>query len=312
MTKDSTSPTFAGIPQADLHALTGAAAVVLGADHGSPYEPGVASHAAGGAAAIRAGSKIFAKQLTQFDFDLGFTALNGPDDSRLVDGGDLALDVRHGEANREIITAAVRDILRAGAVPVVLGGDDSVPIPIFAAYERRGPITMIQVDAHVDWADEVKGNRFGYGSPMRRASELPWITGMRQVGIRGLGSGTSDQHDDARRWGSRIFTMDEIDRRGVEIALEGLEPGGDCFLSIDLDGLDPGVMPAVNMPTPGGLSYRDVLKLMRGVAQAQRIVGAAIVEFVPARDPHGFAATTSARIVLSLLGLIAEPSITRR
>ncbi len=280
--------------------------MLLGADHGSPYKPGVASHAAGGAAAIRRGSQLFAKQLRQFDFDLGFAIQSGPDDRRLLDGGDLPLSLDDGAANRAAITAAVRAVLDAGAVPVMLGGDDSVPIPMFSAYEGRGPLTMIQVDAHVDWADVVQDNPYGYGSPMRRASEMPWFTEMRQFGIRGLGSGTSDQHDDARRWGSRILTMDDIERSGVEAGLDGLAPRGDCFLSLDLDGLDPSVMPAVNMPTSGGLSYRDVLRLVRAVARRRRIVGAAIVEFVPARDPHGFAAVTAARLVLSVLGLIAE------
>ena len=90
--------------------------------------------------------------------------------------------------------------------PVVLGGDDSVPIPVFAAYEGRGPLCIVQVDAHVDWGDVIKGNPFGYGSTMRRAAELPWITGMVQVGIRGLGSGTADQIEDAKAWG----LIDEI------------------------------------------------------------------------------------------------------
>jgi hypothetical protein len=82
---------------------------------------------------------------------------------------------------------------------------------------------------HVDWGDIVQANAYGYGSPMRRASEMPWFTEMRQIGIRGLGSGTADQHDDARRWGSRLVTMHEVESAGVEAALEGLGPGGDCF-----------------------------------------------------------------------------------
>lgn len=295
--------TFAGVPAARLDALPGAGVVVLGADHGSPYEPGTASHAAGGAAAIRAGSQLFAKQLTQVDFDLGGALLSGPEDAAIVDAGDLALDVSDGAGNRAAITAAVRRVLAAGAVPVVLGGDDSVPIPVFAAYEGRGPVAMLQVDAHVDWGDVIRGNPYGYGSPMRRASEMPWFGAMLQVGIRGLGSGTADQHADAAAYGSKIVTMDEVERDGVEAALAALPEGGDVFLSIDLDGLDPSVMPAVNMPTPGGLAYREVLRLVRGVAARRRIVGAAIVEFVPDRDPDGLGAVTAARLALSVAGI---------
>ena len=306
MTSDRS--TFAGLPAAPLHALGGAQVAILGADHGSPYKPGEASHAAGGPAALRRGSQLFAKQLTQFDFDLGYALLRAPDDRRIVDCGDLALDPADAAANRASITTAVRGLLDAGAVPVVLGGDDSVPIPVFAAYEGRGPITMIQVDAHVDWGDEIMGNRLGYGSPMRRASEMPWIANMVQVGIRGLGSGTADQHDDARAWGSHIFTMHEIRAHGMAAALQHVPQGGACFVTIDFDGMDPSVVPAVNMPTPGGLLYQDVLDLLHGVARRGRIVGATLVEFVPARDDaHGLAAVTTARIALSTIGLIAAP-----
>jgi agmatinase len=203
----------------------------------------------------------------------------------------------------------VRRLLDANVVPVVFGGDDSVPIPVFAAYEGRGPITMVQIDAHVDWGDNIMGNPYGYGSPMRRAAEMPWITSMVQVGIRGLGSGTEDQHDDARAWGSQIFTMQDIRRHGIHAALSSVPQGGDCFVTIDFDGLDPTVIPAVNMPTPGGLAYLDVLELLQGVARKSRIVGATLVEFVPTRDDaHGVAAMTAARIALSIIGLIARQS----
>jgi agmatinase len=297
--------TFAGFPAASLDDLAGARVAIFGASHGSPYKPGVASHAAGAPDALRAGSQLFAKQLTQVDFDLGRALQSDPRDRSVVDCGDLPLDLADGAGNRERITRATRQVLEAGAVPVVLGGDDSVPIPVFAAYEGRGPLTIVQVDAHVDWGDEIMGNRWGYGSPMRRASELPWVSGMVQVGIRGLGSGTADQHADAHAWGSSIFTMHDLRRAGIEAAVDRVPEGVDCFVTIDFDGLDPSVLPAVNMPTPGGLLYQDVLDLLHGVARKARIVGATLVEFVPDRDdPHGLAAVTASRVALSCAGLI--------
>jgi agmatinase len=308
LSNSDTRTTFAGLPAGRLGAFhDGVRIGIIGADHGSPYKPGVPSHASGGAAALRRGSELFSKQLTQVDFDLGGPLLSGPDDRSIVDCGDLDLDLVDSAANRARIEDAVRTMLNAGVVPAILGGDDSVPIPVFAAYEGRGPITMVQVDAHVDWGDTIMGNRYGYGSPMRRAAELPWITGMVQVGIRGLGSGTADQHDDARGWGSHIFTMQDIRRDGIGAALSVVPEGGDCFVTIDFDGLDPSVVPAVNMPTPGGLCYQDVLELLQGVARKSRIVGATLVEFVPSRDDtNGLAAVTASRIALSTIGLIAS------
>ena len=195
-------------------------------------------------------------------------------------------------------------MLAAGAAPLVLGGDDSVPIPVFRAYEGRGPMTVLQIDAHVDWGDAIRGNPFGYGSPMRRAAEHPWVAGIVQVGIRGLGSGTPDQIDDARAWGSRIVTMRDARRIGIAGVIGLLPQGGDIFVTIDVDGLDPAVMPAVNAPTPGGLGYQDVVELLHGAVDRGRICGCTLVEFVPEKDPNGLAALTAARIAATAAALM--------
>jgi len=222
-----------------------------------------------------------------------------------VDCGDVPTDRTDASGNRRRITEATRAILEAGAAPIILGGDDSVPIPWFAAFEGRGPYTVLQVDAHTDWADVIKGNGFGYGSTMRRAAEMPWITGMVQVGARGLGSGDSGQIKDARAWGSRIVTMRDWGRSGVEAALAHIPQGAQVLISVDCDGLDPAVLPAVNMPTPGGLTYLDMMGLLAGVAAKARIAGLAMVELVPERDDaNRLSALTAARLVAVTMGLM--------
>ena len=186
----------------------------------------------------------------------------------------------------------------------MLGGDNSVPIPMFAAYEGRGPLTVVQVDAHVDWGDIIQGSPYGYGSTMRRAAELPWVTGMVQIGIRGLGSGTADQIMDAKAWGSQLFTGTDLRRNGIQSAIDRIPDGADCILAIDCDGIDPCVIPAVAMPTPGGPDHQDILDLLHGVARKARIAGLALVELVPDRDMGDIGALHAARIVLTALGLI--------
>ena len=159
-----TSPqTFAGFPACrDISALD-ADIAILGAEHATPYVAGETSHSAGAPAALRAAIADYAPELDHYDFDLGGPIL-GAGGARVVDCGDLPGDPAAPETNRERITASVRRVLEAGAVPVVLGGDDAVPIPMFAAYEGRGPLTVVQVDAHIDWRDEVNGVRHGYSS----------------------------------------------------------------------------------------------------------------------------------------------------
>jgi agmatinase len=255
---------------------------------------------------LRAASANFAGQLGQFDFDLEKTLFGADGDMRgMVDCGDLFTDRYDAPGNRQRITEATRKILDAGARPLILGGDDSVPIPWFAGFEPGGPYTVLQVDAHADWADVILDNPFGYGSTMRRAAELPWITGMVQVGTRGLGSGGAWQMDNARSWGSHLVTMRDIRRDGINAALSFIPERAKVLVSIDCDGLDPAVLPAVNMPTPGGLTYQDMIELLTGIAAKASIEGLALVEFVPERDdPHRLSALTAARLAAVAMGLM--------
>ena len=212
-------PTFMGLPVGTVGDLRPGQVCVLGASEATPYDAGEASHSAGAPGAIRAASKLFAGQLRQHDFDLGRTLLeHGREPDWLgVDIGDVKTRGADAAGNRERIAATVERVLAAGAFPLVLGGDDSVPIPVLAGYDGFGPVTVVQIDAHVDWGDMIRGEPNGYGSPMRRVSEMPWITGMLQVGIRGLGSGEAWQHEDARRWGDRIVTAREWRREAEAV-----------------------------------------------------------------------------------------------
>lgn len=300
--------TFIGLPSVTLDDLSGARIVVLSANEASPYKAGQPSHSAGAPTALREASREFSPSLSQFDFDFDATMFPEPDDRRgMVDAGTIPSDATNASGNCTRIEAATRAVLDAGAVPIMLGGDDSVPIPMLRAFDGQGPLTILQIDAHVDWGDVIQGNPVGYGSTMRRAAEFPWVTGMVQVGIRGLGSGGSWQHDDARGWGSHIVTSAALHVDGLDAVLAHIPEKGRCFVSIDVDGLDPAVLPAVAMPTPGGLTYEDVIGLLRRTAAKTTIAGLALVEYVPARDdPHRLSALTAARIVAVTMGLIAD------
>ncbi len=301
-----TRPTFAALPAADLDSVGSPTIVLFGASEATPYDPAEPSHSADAPAAIRIASREFARQLGQLDFDLGFAPFPDPDDARgVVDVGDIATSPDDATGNRERIEAATRTVLAAGAVPIVLGGDDSVPIPVAAGFADAGPLTIVQIDAHVDWGDVIRDEPLGYGSPMRRLAEMPHITGMIQVGIRGLGSGGAWQIADARDWGSRIVTSYDLLRHGIDAAIAQVPAGGRYLISIDCDGIDPAAFPAVAMPTPGGLRYEEVVLLLRGLAERGTIAGLVLAEYVPARDdPHRLCATMAARIAAVTMGLV--------
>ncbi len=299
--------TFCGVPFcADLGTLE-AEVAVLGAPHGTPYEPGTPSHAAGGAAAVRAALGWYSANPEQFDFDSMGPVFGG---ARVVDCGDVAGDLHDGAANRQNIETAVRDIRRRGAVPLLLGGDDSVPIPLFAAYSEAREITIVQVDAHIDWRDQLRGVREGYSSTMRRASEMTQIGSIVQIGARGPGSAREAELQDARAWGAHIHTARAVHAQGVAPALTRVPEGADVILSIDVDGIDPSVVPGVILPAFGGLSYQQVLDVIHGVAAKASIVGATFVEYVPEKDPTGSGAKAIARLasnVIAAVGKQAQP-----
>ena len=294
---------FAGLPICtDLSALEADVAVV-GASHAVPYGAGVTSHSAGAPAAIRAAIDGYSLELHHYDFDLGGPLL-GDGSRRAVDCGDIDGDAADPDGNIRRIRESVGTILDSGAVPVVLGGDDSIAIPVFQAFEGHGPLTVVQVDAHIDWRHEVHGETRGYSSTMRRASEMPWVERIVQVGARGVGSARPGEVADAREWGATFITAREVYEHGVAVALECVPDGARCVVTVDCDGLDPAVMPAVMAREPGGLTYRHMLDLIHGLATRKHIAGFNLVELAPSADIDGMGAVTAARIVCNAIGAI--------
>lgn len=266
---------------------------ILGVPLGVSY-PASTDACADSPTAVRARSQHLARFVDHHDFDLDGPML--PDPLRVIDCGDFS-----GPAAAE---RAVRAVLDAGAVPIVLGGDDSIPIPVLRAFAT--PLSVVQVDAHLDFRDEVQGVREGYSSTMRRASEMPHVERIVQVGLRGVGSARASDVADARAAGNQLVTARELRERGVAWLLEQLPAGGDVFISFDLDGLDPSVVGAVSAPSPGGLTYEQASDLLTGLATRCRIAGAAFTELVPSRDVNELSALVVVRLLSRLIAAIAR------
>lgn len=294
---------FMGLPEARLDALGGARVVVLGAPGCTPY-PSVGFYCAGGPQAIRAGAAAYAANLAHMNFDLGAPVL--PHLAPVVDAGDLAMDLADPAGNRDRLRAAVAQVLAAGAVPVLIGGDDSLPIPLLQALEGQGPLTILQIDAHIDWRDEVGGERWGLSSTMRRASEMGHVERIIQVGQRGIGSARPGDHQAAQDWGVQFVPAREVAETGIARALSLIPAGARVVICLDVDALDPAVMPAVIGRTAGGLSYWQVFELIAGVAAKARIVAFDMVEFMPERDVDGQGALVAAQLLAGTIGLLAR------
>jgi agmatinase len=299
----SATDTFLGLPRAGDLAAIEAAIAILGAPCATPY-PSVGPYCAGAPRAIREAIAGYAPNLRHVDFDLGGPIF--PDRITAVDAGDLAWAEANAAANRSAIRQAVATVLARGAAPIVIGGDDSVPIPVLEAFEGRGPLTIVQIDAHIDWREEVAGERLGLSSTMRRASEMPQVERIVQVGQRGIDSARPGDLADAKAWGAIFVPAEAVHQHGIEPVLEAVPAGAQVFVTLDCDGLDPTTMPAVIGPAPGGLSYWQTIGILRGVAAKARIAGFDLVEFVPERDVAGLGALTAARMIVNVLGLLAR------
>jgi agmatinase len=292
---------FFDIPVVAPLDVEGADIVVIGAPTATPYAS-VGAYCSDGPRAIR-DAVGWPGMGDHHDFDLDGTLLNG---AYAVDWGDLETSETDFAGNRERLRTHTSAVLEAGAVPLILGGDDSIPIPCLAAFEGRGPITILQLDAHIDWRDEVQGERLGLSSNMRRASEMSWVDNIVQVGARGSGSARPADVADAVSWGVDLFPMRCIRSHGMHQVIDSIGKGTDVYIALDIDVMDPSIVPGVIGPAPGGFHYGEVVDLFEAVANRCRIVGFNLAEFAPSADVGNRGALAAARIAATAMGLIAR------
>jgi agmatinase len=271
---------------------------------GAPFDFGTQWRAGArfGPRAIREASTLFSfGHAGAYDHEDDVTYLDGV---RIVDIGDA--DIVHTDTvkSHANIEAGVRAILKAGALPVVLGGDHSVNIPCINAYDGHGPIHIVQIDAHLDFVDERHGVRYGHGNPMRRAAEKDYVTGLSQFGIRNVSSTAREGYEAARKMGSDILSVRQIRKLGIEGTLARVPKGVDYYVTIDIDGFDPSIAPGTGTPSHGGFVYYEVLELLDGLTRRGRIVGVDLVEVAPDYDHTGTTSILAAQILLNLIGRI--------
>ena len=271
---------------------------------GAPFDFGTQWRAGArfGPRAIREASTLFSfGHAGAYDHEDDTTYLEGVRIQDIGDADIIHTDTARSHAN---IEAGVRAMLKAGALPVVMGGDHSVNIPCIDAFSDQAPVHLVQIDAHLDFVDERHGVRTGHGSPMRRAAEKPWVTGLTQLGIRNVSSTAKEGYDAARAMGSDILSVRQVRQLGVAAVLERIPAGARYYLSIDIDGFDPSIAPGTGTPSHGGFLYYEGLELIAGLAKRGRIVGIDLVEVAPDYDHTGTTAILAAQLLLNAIGRI--------
>jgi len=302
--------TFLGIPRCDLakpETFKGADVVIVGApiDSGTSHRSG-AKH---GPQAIRGGDYL-PHDAERPHMSMRVDSLK---ELKIFDAGDLLMPGGDLTGSLALLADATEIISRAGAIPVVLGGDHSIASADVAGIaNHRGPgrISMIHFDAHADTAESQYGALVGHGTPMRRLIETGAVRGDRflQLGLRGYWP-----DDVTLKWmrdqGMRSYEMTEIHHRGMKEVLDEsfatLTDGCDgVFLSVDIDVVDPGMAPGTGTPEPGGMTSRELLEAVRRICLELPIVGMDIVEVAPAYDSADITAILANRVVLEALSAI--------
>ncbi|MDI6022735.1 arginase family protein [Leucobacter sp. UT-8R-CII-1-4] len=297
-----------GAAQAHMDDVQRGDIVIFGAPYGSPYwMSGVHSDAANAPRVFRErANRRFGAHKNRYDFSLGGTLL-GDSGVRLLDLGDLNGNPRDLSANAAAVTATVNAVVQRGGVPIVLGGDDSVPILVAKGYQATVPtVNVLQIDAHIDFADIAHGRSDGFSSTMRRIREMPWVGQIVQVGARGTGSATPEDYAAALAAGNLIVPMAELRERGVSHVLTQMNSELPWFVTLDVDGLDPTIAPATSCPVPGGMNFEEAETLLAAVAGNLGLAGIDIVEHFPSLDVGETTSTTLSRLLSVLIGNAAR------
>lgn len=300
-------PTFAMVERCDDLATLDADIAIIGVPHGIPYPTTTIEmpSPAQGPAAIRAGSQRYGRFFHNYDIDLGGPILDGRD-VRIVDCGDVIGTFDGGAANHQRTEEAIRLLRSRDIVPIILGGDDSIPIPIMRGLDADRDITLAHFDAHLDFRDEVYGIRDGWSSSIRRASEMGHFGEIVQIGLRGAGSASDQDLADVRDYGNTLIAAREIADRGSQAIGESLPVKGPTYIAFDMDVMDPSIAPGVASTAFGGLTYWQASDLLMATARKGEVIGANFAEVNPALDSRGLTPTLTARLILNLVAAMVR------
>jgi len=291
--------TFARLPRREDVDVCDVAVLGIPFDSGVTYRPG----ARFGPQGVRAGSRLLRGYHPALDVS-PFQV------QQVVDAGDVACNPFDIAEAISQIEAGADEVLGSASKLLSIGGDHTIALPLLRAMHRRhGPIALLHFDAHLDTWDTYFGAAYTHGTPFRRA----WEEGLlledkaTHVGIRGPLFSPQDLVDDARFGFEIVTAMDVLDEGRKAVADRVRSRLGDApvYVSIDIDVLDPAFAPGTGTPEAGGLTSRELLGTLRGLAGI-RLVGADIVEVAPPFDHAEVTAVAAAHVAYELLALFAK------
>ncbi len=228
----------------------------------------------------------------------------------VADLGDAPINPMSKDKSIANIQTFFESLRAANVIPIAVGGDHTIPLPIIRALAADRKVGILHFDAHADTLDELCGDKINHATFMRRGVEEGLIDADRviQLGLRGSRFTGIDDIQYGYDVGFNIITMDEYEDMGRAAAIEKINAvlgDGPVYISLDIDGLDPAYMPGTGVPEIGGLLPRDVQVILRSL-RGKEIVGADISEIAPCFDPTGITCITVANLMFEMLCITAD------
>jgi guanidinopropionase len=271
---------------------------------GVPFDGGVTNRSG-----ARLGPRAVRDQSSMLRTINGVTGVKPFEDIRVRDIGDCWIEYPYNlESSHKEIQEFYDEIHKHNIVPLSVGGDHSISLPILRAMAKNGPIGMVHIDAHCDTGDDYMGSRFHHGAPFRRAVEEGLLDPKKvvQIGIRGS-LNDPNMWDFSLQSGMRVITMDDFYVLGpdnVAWEIKNILESTPVYLSFDIDSIDPSEAPGTGTPEAGGIQVREALRLLRNL-NSMNFIGADLVEVAPAYDNGTITSFNAASILFEILCLLA-------
>ncbi|RLJ41756.1 guanidinobutyrase [Litoreibacter meonggei] len=289
--------TFMRLPKVENAEGLDVAFVGIPMDHGSSWRSGTRF----GPAQVRNESSMIRPYAVQ-------TGAAPFDALQCADIGDVAINTFNLRDSIRIITEYYDTLLKHDVIPMTIGGDHTITLPILRAIAKKhGPVGLVHVDAHADVNDEMFGERECHGTVFRRAYEEGLLrpTDVYQIGLRGTGY-TAEDFDEPREWGFNLTLAQEVWHKStapLAAQIKNNMGAGPVYITYDIDSLDPSIAPGTGTPEIGGLTTPQALELIRGL-RGLPIVGCDLVEVAPPYDTSGNTALTAANIMFEMLSVL--------
>ncbi|MDI2129053.1 agmatinase [Yinghuangia seranimata] len=290
--------TFARLPRLDEVPRADVAVVGVPFDTGVSFRPG----ARFAPTAVREASRLLRPYHPALDVHPFGT-------QQVADAGDIAVNPFDINEAIETIEHEAGELLAAAGSLVTIGGDHTIALPLLRAVAKRhGPVAVLHFDAHLDTWDTYFGAEYTHGTPFRRAVEDGVVDteALSHVGTRGPLYGKRDLDED-RRLGFGIVTSSDVMRRGIDETVDALRArigNRPLYVSIDIDVLDPAHAPGTGTPEAGGMTSRELLEILRGLA-GLNLVGGDVVEVAPAYDHADITSIAASHVAYDLVSLLA-------